>query len=355
MKYQCHPEWVFVEGAIHHVSDYAHLKAQDRPNAICPACKRPVTMKLGNIRVHHFAHQPDSACVLTNPETAVHFNMKHYIANQLKNTSTVLITQSCISCENSQTIRWVSDWDDIQIEYTVDLYRPDIALLREGIPIGAIEVLVTHTVEPDKASYYRQKFIRWIEVQGTESFYQGKAKWTSDQPLPYMQMSKEIPDWVCEDCQKEKAEAEARAIARKKAEEARQKEAKARAEYEVNIQTMRHSAMLIDFYFPSGKTFRDVFYTYIQIVNGMWKSAYVETHKEKKIIGKIFGNPIDESQIPELDAKVKNYLNEREKKHGAVIDIVVDRQKWEAGSRLHPKMGSYRKKYRWDEKDKKWY
>src|SRR5688500_9681928 len=115
MKYQCHPEWVLVDNEIHHVSDFAHLKPRERPSAICPACKETAIMKLGQVKAHHFAHKIGSDCALTTPETALHYNMKHYIHNQLQATNTIWVRQSCknYGCKNAQVIRWITGWDDV--------------------------------------------------------------------------------------------------------------------------------------------------------------------------------------------------------------------------------------------------
>lgn len=78
------PRWVLVDGNLHPVSSFSHLSPGQRPEAICPVCKKRVILKLGNDRVHHYAHQPEDKCAITQPETALHFNTKIYIGHQLK-------------------------------------------------------------------------------------------------------------------------------------------------------------------------------------------------------------------------------------------------------------------------------
>lgn len=66
--------WVEIDGEISHVSDFAHLPPRERPTAQCPACREPVTLKLGTLRAHHAAHRPDSACTAARGERAREIN-----------------------------------------------------------------------------------------------------------------------------------------------------------------------------------------------------------------------------------------------------------------------------------------
>jgi competence CoiA-like predicted nuclease len=59
----------------------------------CPHCKEEVSFKIGTIREHHFSHKPNSTCSAT-AETILHFEAKHYLANQIANNLSFGIKKS---------------------------------------------------------------------------------------------------------------------------------------------------------------------------------------------------------------------------------------------------------------------
>ena len=69
-------QWVIVEDELRHLSEFSHLAPSKRPFAYCPICRELVDMKLGKIRIFHFAHKRDTDCVATLAETALHLNAK---------------------------------------------------------------------------------------------------------------------------------------------------------------------------------------------------------------------------------------------------------------------------------------
>lgn len=69
------------EGQLVHVDDVPNGK---ECGCICPACKKPLQAKnAGEVREHHFAHQPGVDCP-TALETALHFLAKDKIQRALK-------------------------------------------------------------------------------------------------------------------------------------------------------------------------------------------------------------------------------------------------------------------------------
>ncbi len=139
--------WVLVHDELHQVTEFAGLAPRQRPAALCPICREPVTMKLGPDRAHHAAHQDDSECSATHPETALHQNVKFYLAQQLRLVSKLEINEPCVGsgpnrpdCTSRRIMEFAIDWDDVQVEYALNPLRPDIVLLVKGKPIAAIEV-----------------------------------------------------------------------------------------------------------------------------------------------------------------------------------------------------------------------
>jgi hypothetical protein len=341
MKYQCHPEWVSVNNEIHHVSDFAHLKPRERPPATCPVCKETAILKLGQIKVHHFAHKAGSVCALTNPETALHYNMKCYIHNQLKTANTIWVEQRCNHynpfCQIKRLVPWLTGWDDVQLEYTIGGYRPDIALLREGQVIGAIEVLVTHAVETEKAEFYNRRFIRWVEIQGSEPFYQGDTKWSPEQALTIHRIGNEIPNWLCDSCRAAYQKAMA--------------EAEAQAEFERTDRIVTHAAMVVDFYHPSGKHTRQVYFAKAKMQEGIWRLAYVVTDSNSQIIAMVRGNPLGESNLLELTHKVYDYLETRKP---VFTDIVESWFKLDDSENLNRHKFDPPTRYVWNKQEQSW-
>lgn len=69
-------------------SDHAKVLARDTSRAespfVCPACQADVILKKGTRRVHHFSHQPSSACAIGSGETAEHHRAKLAIYDSLR-------------------------------------------------------------------------------------------------------------------------------------------------------------------------------------------------------------------------------------------------------------------------------
>lgn len=193
--------WVIVAGRPRRVSDFANLAPRKRPPATCPECGRALTLKLGRVRRHHAAHAPNVLCAATQPETALHVNLKLYLAAQLGSAAgkgfELRILRRCegAGCQPCDEVRedvWLRDWDDVAVEARVEARvasaerhrRPDVVLLRAGQPVGAIEVLVSHAVSEQKAESLAHARIPWVEVRATEQLFDTESGWRAGHPLP---------------------------------------------------------------------------------------------------------------------------------------------------------------------------
>jgi hypothetical protein len=205
--------YCMVKGELHHVSEYAYLSPGQRPAATCPECDGPVVMKLGKIKIFHAAHAPGALCTLTNPETALHFNTKVYVYQQLIKGREILIPLHCagydvpavgsrpaghISCRSARGRAgvWTSDWTRVEMERYAGSRKPDIVLYKGGEVSAAIEVCATHAVDVLKAADLETAGVRWLEIKAEEDF-----DWVIGEPLPYSQIHPELPAWTCERCQ----------------------------------------------------------------------------------------------------------------------------------------------------------
>jgi hypothetical protein len=185
--------WVLVDGRPRCVSEFAALPPRRRPPAACPQCGRRLILKLGRIRRHHAAHAPNDVCEATRPETALHLDTKLYLAAQLESVvatdPTLVIRQRCEgtpfeTCDAAREERWATGWDEVVVEAGVAArFRPDVLLRKNGVAIGAIEVLVSHRVPDEKAAALESSGVPWIEVRAGAELLEGDTAWCADRAL----------------------------------------------------------------------------------------------------------------------------------------------------------------------------
>ena len=215
-----------------------------RPPAICSQCGEPVTLRLGAVRRHHYAHRPDSDCLAGSPETALHLNTKFYLARQLEQFAggQLAVRERCAGaegrpeCLRSRHGAWEVAWDAVRVEYRLDPLRPDIAALAGGRIAGALEVRVTHAVDTAKAKILAQLGVPWLEVEADEALYAGPTPWTPTQTLPVVSRGPAV--WRCS----------SRQYTHNQAVEL------ARTRY------MPIALRLVDYYFPSGNIYRAIYW-----------------------------------------------------------------------------------------------
>ena len=244
------PRWVKVNDQIKNVSDFSHLPPRARPKAFCPVCMTPVILKLGKVRVKHYAHKPEVVCAITQPETFLHYTTKYHIYNQLLSGNHLYVGQQCSNdCGESRNYLWVSDWGKVEIETDISNFTPDILLTgKDGIQ-KTIEIKVTHPVDDFKATFYKDNSIGWLEVEASESLFEGEKAWTIAQPLPFVVIKPRIDEWRCDSCQAEF----------RKEERARLKEQQKEEYKKHNYEDIIYAKM-VDFYYPSKLKHRDVYY-----------------------------------------------------------------------------------------------
>ncbi len=247
--------WVIVDDEIRHVSEFARLTADARPDARCPQCDGPLVLKLGRVLRHHAAHASGVQCAVTQPETLLHINTKLAIARRLLDAagigSMLRISERCAgardSCDETRETVWLLDWDEVFVEYRVgNSRRPDIVLRRGGQDIGAIEVRATHAVPPEKETVLSELGLGWVEVRaGGESDV--ADTWSVSAALPVIRTSAALA-WRCAEHEAE-YHMTSRAVAEKRAEldEASRHSERVRA------------ARVIDVYRPGGSRTRFIY------------------------------------------------------------------------------------------------
>jgi hypothetical protein len=198
-----------------HVTAFRERAKQERLHAECPACHSPVTVRLGEHRVAHAAHRKGTghACPATSGESALHLNTKialgqslQALADSARLAGRLPELEVALACLGEQECPlpawrpWAVAWDHVEIECRIGIHRPDIVLSLGGREVGAIEVLVTSEVTPEKASALRILNVPWLEVRAVELGFHGTridGPWTPGTALPVYRASKDSGQWYC--------------------------------------------------------------------------------------------------------------------------------------------------------------
>ena len=329
------PCWVVVHGELHHVSSFAVIPPSERPQACCPICDEPVILKLGSIRSHHYAHRPETLCSASQPETALHLNTKFYIYQQLRGASSLCIEQVCTGhCGRKKMLLWQEHWDAVEVEFTMDSIRPDIALLKQGMVVAAIEIVVTHALDDHKKQRLSTLDVPWVEIKASELLYMGDTPWIPEQALSVWRISSPIQDWRCDSCTEQ----------RKRAQEQSD-------DQRLNYESI-HAAKMVDLYFPSGKKYREVYFVVTRYRKGTCVEVFLRTERGA-VIAVEKGN-LSQEVLQRLKAVVIEQLHTWQDA-GTIIDERIKWQKWEYGHRFVAKdTDRYPFRYVWNARVRQW-
>ncbi|BDG03858.1 competence protein CoiA family protein [Anaeromyxobacter oryzae] len=149
----------------------------------CLGCGEPLVPHLGEVRARHFAHLPGSTCPLTAPETALHLDAKERLlalcADAFGGVRRVTVLARCPSCRRLAPRDLAEEGDRAEPEGAVGLLRADVLVSRGGAPRLALEVLVTHAVEPEKEAALAAAGVPAVEVDATEEWEQDGSEGVS--------------------------------------------------------------------------------------------------------------------------------------------------------------------------------
>ena len=336
------PQWVLYKDQLYHVSEFALYPVADRPHPFCTLCRQEVVLKLGKVRAHHYAHRPDenggpSLCAATQPETALHLNLKFHLLDQLQSARELWVEQACkAGCQNTRRVVLVCDWDEVSVECPLDRFRLDVALLRQEQVIGALEVVVTHATDAAKVEYLDRHQIRWLELAADESLYEGPEAWTPQQPLPVdLAHLAERPwwqSWICPTCRDERERQQQEQQKRMaKGEVARQKIAAAKTRFTEprpikvapaptsHFRSEVKASRLIEVTFRSGKFLREIFYIIQEFdAEGPSRVVLQSGFQSRTTLAQLPGG-ITLNKLRELEQIVENWCAQQ-RKRGAEVD-----------------------------------
>jgi hypothetical protein len=145
----------------------------------CLGCGEPLVPRLGRIRARHFAHQPGSSCPLTAPETVLHLDAKERLLalceDAFRGRRAVAVLARCPACRRVTPRDLAREGDAAVAEGAVGALRADVLVLRAGRPALALEVKVTHAVEPEKEAALAAASVPAVEVDA-------RAEWEQEGP-----------------------------------------------------------------------------------------------------------------------------------------------------------------------------
>lgn len=140
----------------------------------CLGCGEELIPHLGRVRTPHFAHRAGSACPLTAPETALHLDAKERLlalcAEAFAGRQTVRALSRCPGCRRVVPLDLGALGDRAEPEGAVGALRADVLLRAGGRPVLAVEVLVTHAVEPEKEAALAAAGVPAVEVDAREEW-----------------------------------------------------------------------------------------------------------------------------------------------------------------------------------------
>lgn len=140
----------------------------------CIGCGDELVPHLGKIRAPHFAHLPGSSCPLTAPETALHLDAKERLfalcEAALSGERKVVLLARCSRCRRPAPVDVAAVGDAVVEEGAVGPLRADVLILDGKRPALAIEVRVTHALEPEKEDALGRAGVAAVEVDAREDW-----------------------------------------------------------------------------------------------------------------------------------------------------------------------------------------
>lgn len=162
------------DGAKVHVSALDAKTRRSRAPFRCLGCGDPLVPHLGEVRAHHFAHEPGSRCPLTAPETALHLNAKERLlwlcGEAFAGRLTVTVLTRCPECRRLAPRALAALGDAAEAEGAVGALRADVLVRAAGAPALAIEVKVTHAVDAAKEAALAAAGVPAVEIDAREEW-----------------------------------------------------------------------------------------------------------------------------------------------------------------------------------------
>lgn len=162
------------DGAKVHVRALDAKARRARAPFACLGCGEPLVARLGKERARHFAHLPGSTCPLTAPESALHLDAKERLLalcrEAFAGTRRVTLLARCPACRRLAPEDLAALGDAAVAEGSVGPLRADVLVLARGRPALALEVKVTHAVDPAKEAALASAGVPVLEIDAREAW-----------------------------------------------------------------------------------------------------------------------------------------------------------------------------------------
>lgn len=135
-------------------------------NCVCAGCGGSLIARKGDHRAHHFSHaHTTTAC---SEESVLHVLSKRILRERIERSlaerTPLHVEWKCLQCGGQHRGNLIKTAVAIEEEYGYGTTRADLMLFnRNNTPFTAIEIIVTHSPEPETKEFYKGKKIYCLE------------------------------------------------------------------------------------------------------------------------------------------------------------------------------------------------
>lgn len=151
------------------VFDYMRGTSKGRPTDLsCPECEAKVVPVLSPAHqiADHFRHEAETNCEVSGSgESAIHFNAKAFLAQELNKYHSASLVHQCRNCSNWYAFLKIEHYDYAKPELKIaNRRRPDVSCVSGSDVVGAAEIFHTHAVDPEKQADLNAAGLTWFEI-----------------------------------------------------------------------------------------------------------------------------------------------------------------------------------------------
>jgi hypothetical protein len=130
----------------------------------CLDCGDLIYLKLGDYRQAHFSHFPGSKCLGISPHDEVKYKLaKLFMDSSISRLEGYIECTSSI-CDNFRKVAILFPaYDSVKVEYRYGSVIFDVALLKDSLPVAALEVYFTHVSLPER----ERQNIPYLEIDAS--------------------------------------------------------------------------------------------------------------------------------------------------------------------------------------------
>ena len=207
-----------------------------------------------------------------------------------------------------------------------------------------------HPVGDEKAEYFKVHNIGWLEVEGSESIFEGENAWKIDQPLQFSICTPSLVKWTCDECMEILRKKEELKLQEQKEREHHQLQEQKQREYEDHNYSETICSTMVDYFFQTGSKWREIYYASRIIRNDKIVGILVTTEHHNFRVRK--DGVEDEAWLEAL--KATQHEIERRHKYGAIVDQRLWLP-WESDTKYFAAdTGRYPLRYDWDQQERIW-